>query len=186
MDHLSQVAKAARECGVSYGKYVAMQYEQRGYKPERKQEDYEPAMFDSDNRRCVICGGFLPFGAVRHQTTCSAECSAERNRRHSRERYRANVKFNPEALMKCEHCGKEFYRRQRNQRFCCRQCNEDYRYEQVGKLKGRNGMKDRNYGTATCAACGVEYLKRSPAQKTCSRSCYNRMRREQKRKDKKC
>lgn len=186
MGHLSKIAKEAKQCGMSYGNYVAMQYERRGYKPEPKPEEDDGAWVDSQYRKCVICGNFLPFGALKHQTTCSSQCSAERNRRNSREHYRKNIKVKPKVTVKCEQCGAEFLQNRQNQRFCCKKCQEDYKYERVGKIKGRNSMKDRNYGTGICAACGAEFLKRSAVQKTCSHSCYNRMRSQKKRKDKKC
>jgi predicted nucleic acid-binding Zn ribbon protein len=188
MDHLSQVAKAARECGMSYGRYVALQYERRGYRPEqRPQEEPDGAERKRpEQRKCVICGNPLPFGALKHKATCSSQCSLEMNRKNSRECYQKFIKFKPEAPVKCAHCGEEFWQNRKAQRFCCKKCQDDYQYAKTRTIKGGNSMKDRNYGMGTCAVCGAEYLKRSSRQKTCSRTCSDRLYNEKRRKGKKC
>lgn len=137
MDHLSKVAKEAKECGMSYGMYVAMKYEQNGYRPEEKpsEEDELPKQVAHEFRKCVICGGWLPYGANRRFKTCSRSCSYELNKRSVREFYQNNRKFKPDGPVKCAYCGKEFLQNRRAQRFCCAECREAHKSENRRKDK---------------------------------------------------
>lgn len=76
MDKLSADSMAAREAGMSYGKYMAL-----NHKPvERKPEPVEDG-----GRVCKICGAKF-FTARPNQLCCSSKCSTVNNRVRARER----------------------------------------------------------------------------------------------------
>lgn len=184
------VAKAAREAGMSYGKYVALMHERGGRPPAKArgiastEEAQEP-----EKRQCIICGKVIPHGRRRGAMTCGGVCGYELNRRRNREWYQKNVKFKPEGTYKCGWCGSEFTPNRRYQRFCGVRCQEAHkRAVKRGEPDPSAGlgqaMANRSYGTGECVICGEDFTKKSARQITCSKGCrkeyYARQRKEKK------
>lgn len=183
------VARAAREAGMSYGKYVALMHE-RGERPPSVPEtedgpECEPAQ---EERRCEVCGELLPPGARSGIKACGPVCRTELNRRRARERYQsANPK--PTEACKCAWCGGEFVPNRRYQRFCGARCQEAHnRAVKRGEIIAVGlspGMANRSYGTGECVICGEDFTKKSARQITCCAGCRKEYHARQ-RKEKKC
>ena len=70
--------------------------------------------------KCKVCGQEITASGRR--SYCSDKCAREGNRIHARGY--ATPDFDIEKPIKCAHCGKEFVRKQRHQKYCCWQCKE--------------------------------------------------------------
>lgn len=187
MDHLSQVVKAAREAGMSYGRYVALMHEQ-GKRPLPKARKAPAAETPEQEKRiCVICGGVIPRER-KNAKTCGSACSYELNKRRNRELYQNTTKFKPKGNYKCDWCGGEFTPNRRFQRFCGEKCQEAHkRAVRRGERVPTGitpGMANRSYGTGECVICGEDFTKKSARQITCCKGCrkeyYARQRKEKK------
>jgi endogenous inhibitor of DNA gyrase (YacG/DUF329 family) len=69
---------------------------------------------------CKVCGKEITESGRR--SYCSDKCAREGNRINARGY--ATPDFDIEKPVKCLHCGKEFVRKQRHQKYCCWQCKE--------------------------------------------------------------
>lgn len=176
MDHLSMVAKAAKAAGMSYGKYVALQYELgRNPVPPALKRLIAEETEEPEERRCEICGALLRPGIRGTVNTCGPVCSYELNKRRNREYYQKTMKFKPGAPVKCDYCEAEFLQNRRGQRFCSPKCNEAHKAavrRGIASPKAKsNRMENRSYGTGECVICGEMFTKRSARQMTCSKEC---------------
>lgn len=181
------VVKAAREVGMSYGKYVALMHEQgrdpiaRSIAPEFEEEPEE--------RLCVICG--QPILRIKNgkTLTCSPACRYELNRIRNRDRYRKVASARTMETKKCQFCGTEFSTSRKYQRFCNVRCQEAYRRAvkrgEVANDGMSPGMANRSYGIGECVICGEDFTKRSARHITCCAGCRKEYWARQ-RKEKKC
>ena len=134
-EELATLNAAARAAGMSYGQYVAMQYERSvgsgrsGDKRKSKASQKDTALVELGTAvwrdpECVVCGReFVPKRKT--QVCCSPVCQGKRqvelNRIRNVERYRKRHGKSMEPRT-CIHCGKAFTPEHASQRLCSYAC----------------------------------------------------------------
>ena len=101
MDQLTRDCIAARQAGMSYGKWKALHYVPPVEVETPKQEEQEePEVAPKEVRVCRICGKPIPPEKRKDTRYCSQECIAEGNRQfqnayyhRKKERMKANGKI---------------------------------------------------------------------------------------------
>jgi predicted nucleic acid-binding Zn ribbon protein len=129
VDALARAAINAQRQGMSYGQYMAMRFEQNGYKPMPKEEPIPEIVEAGEGFKvCVICGRpFLKNSRGSQAKTCSEKCGEEQGRKATRERYWKKRNEKPGRTAKCVICGKEFQTRLTRQVACSEECSNKRR-----------------------------------------------------------
>lgn len=110
---------------------------------------------------CAYCGKETTGNKGHREKYCCPECF-----------YKDKTKKNDEQRTKrCLWCGKEFKSKYKKQKYCCRQCVDEYQRTLVGELSPKFKQVE-----LICEQCGKKFkIKQSKADKTrfCSKECSN-------------
>lgn len=142
------------------------------YREKRKQKNphYERDRFRKirgstiEKRACIICGKEFET-AIKHKTTCSDQCKAERRRRYDSEQRQRSAEKEHDWYIKRKY-GSEEARQEH-----LKQIEKAKEVEREKRKKQREAEKLARIRIGICIVCGEEYRTFNPAQKTCSQVC---------------
>lgn len=103
-------------------------------------------------KTCEHCG--KEFKGYKTRKFCSRECT-----------YKSRIVHRTGEILKCLHCGEEFEKRHKNQKYCGYDCF----YDHVA-----------NKETVNCLNCGKEIKKEYEGRKYCNLNCFNEHKRKKK------
>lgn len=122
LDQLTQDSIAAQKAGMSYGKYMALQYRQPDFETDVKPE--------TPKRECPVCGKKISKYANGNRRYCSDRCRYEGGKKATLERYHqkkaeANADHErPERV--CKVCGIEIPAHMHgSNRYCSPECKHE-------------------------------------------------------------
>lgn len=165
LDSIALTSIAAKEAGMSYGKYVAL----FGVVREQEKEEIVPPVRD---RICKECGRpFLP--TTGRMKFCSKECCDKNAKMRYLQRKREKI---TSIGRTCVICGKPIPEsRSLSAKTCSDECGERLHFmnKAVSKRKNRANKADCSYlEKRTCPICGEEFIPAVHNQKYCSRKCF--------------
>jgi hypothetical protein len=132
--------------------------------------------------KCNVCAQLMDLLLVDWEKN-PKQCSCQGNeQKHKQTDYTEDQTINRDnetsensetkAAAKCDHCGANFIKNQKIQRFCTVKCTKDY-HQNKRKAPAAEQHKQggHSYGEGECSFCGKHFVKSSKAHRFCCSNC---------------
>lgn len=121
-----------------------------------------------EKRACIICGKEFET-AIKHKTTCSDQCKAERRRRYDSEQRQRSAEKEHDRYIKRKYGSEE--KRQEYLKSIEKAKAKEREKKRAERKKQKEVEKLARIRIGQCVVCGTEYRTFNPSQKTCSKKC---------------
>lgn len=139
MDIIAKVCVLARERGMSYGRYMALEFERRGGRALNREEllrKFPEQLNREDRVTCRGCGKLFSLnGRTKNTKYCTPECYRESNARKAKQRFREAKSETDWQERTCVVCGKPIPPEAHGSRILCSAFCGSIRREQKRKEK---------------------------------------------------